>query len=188
MADDRGRRLRPYEPSVRFAARLGSGDGDGVRLRVGASAMLDRSERWLFVPGMKPEMKSTTAPTPLRRPFSSLPVLSVSGVYILVSLYPASFRRSSRVSYVREVPRRCNGTRPGSPLGGARCRDDPRPLGGVEDDEGSSSELLGSVFILCESQAVGVLCDKAVNHWPELSQDHVHVPGSGLASIQSLPV
>ena len=61
-------------------------------------------------------------------------------------------------------------------------------LSGVDDDEGSSSELLGSVFILCESQAVGVLCDKAVNHWPELSQDHVHVPGSGLASIQSLPV
>ena len=162
MADDRGRRLRPYDPSVRLAERRGRGDGDGVLSRVSVSFMLARSERWLAVPGIQPEMKSTTAPTPERRPFSSfarVSFLSVSGVYILVSLYPASFNRSSNRSYVRDVPRRCNGTRPASPLGGQRCRDDERPLGEVDEVEGSSSRPVGSGFILYKSQADTLLWD-----------------------------
>ena len=40
---------------------------------------------------------------------------SASGVNTLVSLYPFSRRRSSRHSSVLDVPRRCKGTRPGSP-------------------------------------------------------------------------
>lgn len=71
--------------------------------------------------GRSPAKKPTTASIPsltLNRfsLFSPSPDLerSVSGVNIRVSLYPASFKRSSRHSYVFELPRRCRGTRPRS--------------------------------------------------------------------------
>ena len=47
---------------------------------------------------------------------TSEPCRSVSGVNMRVSLYPASRRRSSRRSYVPDLPRLWRGTRPGLPF------------------------------------------------------------------------
>jgi len=68
-------------------------------------------------PARNPTMASTRffslplfcLPSP--RPHSCSRSRSDSGVKTRVSLYPASLRRSSRRSYVFEVPRRCRGTR-----------------------------------------------------------------------------
>jgi hypothetical protein len=70
--------------------------------------------------------------TPRRSAWAS--VRSVSGVKMRVSLYPASFSKSSNASYVFDVPLRCRGTRPRS---GYRVRE-RFVLGGVA---GSGGEL-----------------------------------------------
>ena len=116
-----------YMGELRCCCRFASGDvlvgvkgrGGGVGVGVAPSRLGLDGRLFAVDPGMRPEKKLTTEPTlsclrgtgRLGSGDSCL-TRSDSGVNTRVSLYPASRRRSSRRSYVCDVPRRCSGTRP----------------------------------------------------------------------------
>ncbi|KAF9014434.1 hypothetical protein BDZ89DRAFT_1221917 [Hymenopellis radicata] len=124
----------PPPPSRLWELRFWSPLGDDSSLR-DLAVRLRLDDRLRVLPGISPAMNTTTEPTPRRLR---------GGVDTRVSLYPASFSRSSR----------CYGTRPRS---GYRDRERPGRDTGVTGCGGDPDEL--EIELDVDSDGVIVDCD-----------------------------